>query len=277
MFIGMLFVTIGMISIYDLWGALAMEVPWQVWPIGVIIVGVLFMVRQKGLAGVAIGLLLVLGIFSAGWQCCDDLESREVVRGFELDGARYVDLSLSYGVGDIVLGSSDYDEIIFTANTRDFEDPKIEEEVFEDGEKKVISISRESGAGFGDDENWKIFLGDGVVYDLDLEYGVADVSLDFRGLDIRKVDISQGVSDTRIVFGDYPTKAYVEGGVSDVDFEFAEDSGVVIEVDGGLLDKDFDGFERRDGKYYSEGYVEGGDNIEVRFEGGVTDLRSIFY
>ncbi|MBT6690491.1 hypothetical protein HN903_02180 [archaeon] len=276
LFFGMLFAAFGLIGIFDLWGFLAISLPWQVWPIGLIVVGVLFMVRQKGLAFIGILLLIVLGIFSSGWDCCAG-ESRDFSRHVDLNGSEYVDLNLEYGAGSIVLGESGYaDEIIFWATTSG-EDPVIEERMIESEAKKIIDISRGDGVNLGDNESWKIFLSDSVIYDLDMEYGVADVSLDLRGLKINKLEISQGVSDSRIVFGDYPTVAKIEGGVGDIDFEFAEGSGVVIEVEGGLLDKDFDGFVKRDGKWYSEGYDEDGENIVVSFEGGIVDLGASFY
>ncbi len=275
LFFGVLFVMLASFSLLGLWETLSLEVPWQTWPIGLIVVGVLFMVNKKGLAFVALGLMAVLGIFSAGMMCCGELgEDRVFEQSFDLEDAQYVDLSLSYGAGNIYLAGSDRDDISFEAFTRDFDDPEIKER--RDGVEKSIEISRGSGS-IGGENKWILDLSREVIYDLDLEYGIADVELDLKGLNVERLDISQGVSDTRIVFGEYPCKVDVEGGVSDIDFEFAEGSGVVIEAEGGLLDRDFDGFVKRNGKYYSDGFDEDGENIEIRFDGGVSDLNSKFY
>ncbi|MBS3087254.1 hypothetical protein J4226_01545 [Candidatus Pacearchaeota archaeon] len=277
LFVGILFTFFGVLGVFDLWSFFEVSLPWQVWPIGLIVVGVLFMIRQKGLAFVCVGLLLFLSIFSSGWECCGGT-SRDFTREFDLRGVDYVDLSVNYGVGNIVLSKSDYDKIIFEGATGDLNGPKIDEEVFEDGEKKVIEVSRGEDIRMGEKEEWRFFLGDDVFYNLDFEYGMSDVSLDLRDLKVDSLSISQGVSDTRVVFGEYPSVVEIDGGVSDITLEFANGSGVVVEVKGGLLDADFDdGFAEKDGKWYSEGYDEDGENIEVSFDGGVSDLKVSFY
>ncbi len=274
MFFGVLFCMLALISIFGLWHIFSVEVPWQTWPIAMIVVGVLFMCNQKGFALAGIAMMIMLGLFSTGWDCCGDLEKRTFEERFDLEGVEYVDLVLEYGVGDIYLVGEDRDDILFSAFTNDFDDPVTRMQM--EGAEKRIDVSRGS-SGIGRDDRWSFYLGRDVVYDLVLEYGVADVVLDLRDLDVERLNILQGVSDTRIVFGDYPSVVKMEAGVSDIDFEFREGSGVVIEVEGGLLDKDFEGFVRKGGKWYSEGFEEDGENIVIEFEGGVGDLGSKFY
>lgn len=277
LFFGILFVFLGLAGIFNFFSVLTFGVPWQTWPVGLIIVGVLFMLNEKAFAFLGIFLLLILGIFNGLFFVGEHyIEEREFVYEFDVDDFEKVELDLNYGAGSIVLGGSGYgDKIYFMGTTMDFDDPRIRESFR--GDVKEIMISREGGVGFGDEEAWKIFLAEDVVYDLDLEYGVSDVSLDLRELGVESLEISEGVSDTEIWFGDYSTFVDIDGGVSDVEFFFAEGSGVVIDVDGGLIDKDFYGFERRGGKWYSEGFDEGGENIVIEFDGGVSDIGSNFY
>ncbi len=275
LFFGVLFVIFGLIGVFDWWGFFSVELPWQVWPIGVIMVGVLFMLNRKDLAFVCVGLLLVLGVFSAGLNCCEKLNMQNFEREFELNDSDVVDLDLSYGMGEVVLSKGeDSDKISFSGTT--FSSPAVKESL--DGKVKRISVSRDSDEyGIMEGGEWAFELGDDVIYNLKLEYGVSDVELDLRGLRVDRLDIGQGVSDTRIIFGTHSTEAFIEGGVSDFDFEFDEYVSVVIYVDGGLLDVDFEGFEKRDGAYYSEGFDAKKGVVSVRFNGGVSDLSSEFY
>jgi hypothetical protein len=275
LFFGILFVVFGLAGIFDLWSGLVFEVPWQVWPIGLIVVGVLFIANRRGFAFLGIGLLLVFGIFNGVFYVADNVEVRDFVYGFDVGEFDRVDLSLNYGAGSLILGRSDYsDKIYFEGVTADFEDPRVIERV-EDGVKEIL-ISRNGGVCFGDDEVWRVFLADDAVYDLDFEYGVSDVSLDLRGLDVDRLEIGEGVSDTEIWFGDYPSDVEIQGGLSDVELKFSGDVGVVIRADGGLVDKDFDGFEKRGSRWYSLGYDEDGESIDIRFNGGVGDLSAEF-
>lgn len=274
MFVGIMFVIIGLFSIFNVWSVLTFDVPWQTWPIAAITIGVLFIFDKKGFAFAAIGMVIILSVFSGGWNCCGQSEKRIFEERFDLADIDVVNLNLEYGVGNIYLVGEDRDDILFRVSTRDFEDPVISAQI--DNVTKRIDVSRDS-SGVSKKDRWSFYLGEDVVYDLNLEYGVADVSLDLRDLDVRRVNISEGVSNTRIVFGEGPVAVFIDGGVSNVDFEFLRDSGVVIRVDGGLLDRDFEGFEKRGGDYYSEGFVEGGENIVIEFDGGVGNLNSRFY
>lgn len=275
LFFGFLFVVLGVVGIFDLWDFFSLNLPWQVWPVGIIVVGVLFMIRQKGLAFSVALLLLLLSVFSIGWECCGDFEQVEFSHEFGLEGIEYVDLDLDYGVGTLNVFRGE-DNILFSGMTSEFSEPDIFESA--QGDSKKIRISKESeGFAFGDDDEWRLELGRDVRYNLDFHYGVADVKMDLRGLEVDELEITQGVSDSEIIFGEYPSVVKLDGGVSDVDLVFPEGYGVVIEVDGGLLDKDFDGFDKRGGKWYSKGYDEDGQNIVVRFDGGVSDISARFY
>jgi hypothetical protein len=277
LFFGILFFLLGLIGIFNLWDFFSLNLPWQVWPVGIIIVGVLFMVRQKGLAFVVVGLLIILGIFSSGWECCGDFEKVEFSHDFDLVGVDYVDLNLDYGIGDLsVSRGNNESKILFSGMTDEFSEPDIFESI--DGNVKEIRISKEGeGFGFNQDDKWSLELGEDAFYNLEFHYGVADVEMDLRGLNVDELKVTQGVSDSKIIFAEYPSVVRLDGGVSDIDLVFPEKYGVVIAVGGGLLDKSFDGFERRGGKWYSEGYDEMGENIDVRFDGGVSDLKASFY
>jgi len=275
LFFGILFVVFGLVGIFNLWDFFAVNLPWQVWPVGLIVVGILFMVRQKGLAFVVVGLLIVLGIFSNGFDIGSCIESGEFGYEFGIEGVEYVDLILDYGVGSVNVSKGNDVGISFDGTTSGFSEPFVDKSIEENRMK--LYFGREDSANACGDHFWEIGLKDDIVYNLDLDYGVADVDLDFRGLNVSKLKISGGVSDTRIVFGEYPSDVEIQGGVSDFSFEFLEGTGVVIKADGGLVGKDFDGFVKRDGKWYSEGYDAAGENIIVRFNGGVGDLKADFY
>lgn len=270
---GILFVVFGLAGIFDLWGNLVFEVPWQVWPVGLIVVGILFIANQRGLAFLAIGLLMVFGIFNGVFYASENyMDGREFSYTFPIGSdAEKVYLNLDYGAGDLKVGSGEEGFILFSGETNDFEDPFMEKTVSDN--ESIFHISRNGAIGIGD-TRWVFGLDRNIVYDVELNYGVSDVELDLRDLKVDELKISEGVSDTKILFGDYPSKVLIQGGLSDVELVFYDDVGVVIKADGGLVSKDFDGFERRDGKWYNSFYDEDGENIEIRFNGGVGDLSA---
>jgi hypothetical protein len=93
-----------------------------------------------------------------------------------------------------------------------------------------------------------------------------------RGLNIDSVDIDCGVSNTDIIFGNESVDVDISSGVSDFNFEFTEDVGIVVEAKGGLVDVKLKDFTRIDDRYYSPNYVRGEEMIRINVDSGVTSI-----
>jgi len=116
------------------------------------------------------------------------------------------------------------------------------------------------------------------VYDLDIDFGAAELDVDLRGLLVRSLDIDTGASDSHIIFGSYPTSVEINTGASSVEFEFPSNMHVIFDYDGGASSIDLDGFYKEDSIWYSDGFDNSSlDVISINIDAGASSIDGSFY
>jgi hypothetical protein len=282
MFSGIALIAIGVLFFLKVLGVINFSV-WEgyktYWPIGLILVGLALIFRAKWLAFV----FLFLTVLSGGLYVLGSVEVgelREVVKGvpFE-DGITTLDLRIGFGAGDMKIGDGSSEYLVrHEVKTSSSIDPEVRIE--KSGENAEVSIERR-GEGFAFwnqiKDDWNIEISSDVEVNLDLDYGAADATVDLENLKVRELDIDSGATSTEIIFGRFPTKVDIDTGASSLNLKFPEGMGVVIEVDGGAVSTNLDGFIKKDGKYYSEKYDENEGNIEVDIDAGASSIEGEFY
>ena len=72
-------------------------------------------------------------------------------------------------------------------------------------------------------------------------------------------------------------KVTLDTGASAIDLKFPSSIGVVIEIDGGAISTNMDGFTKDGDKYYSSSYSEELDSIDIQIDAGATSIEAGFY
>lgn len=130
---------------------------------------------------------------------------RTVTSARQLWGAEPVSVSLEYGAGELRVRPADravlyememrYDERCFIPVT-DF-----------DGDRRTLHLGLRTREGRRNNINLKegsratVSLTRSVPLDLKLEFGAGEADIDLGGLQLRRVDLSTGASETRVRFG----------------------------------------------------------------------------
>lgn len=91
------------------------------------------------------------------------------------------------------------------------------------------------------------------------------------------MDIDSGAASTEIVFEKYPTEVKIGAGASSFALYFPFGYQVKLEIDGGAISKDLNGFVKIDDFYFSQGYEEGSDSITVSIDAGAVSIDAGFY
>jgi hypothetical protein len=281
LFTGIVLIIIGIILVLKTTGVITIPI-WEqfgtFWPIGLILAGVAFMLRAKALGVVFIALTLILGGLFVVEQF-ENGETRELVQEIAYDSeVEYLELVLDFGAGDVSIVSGNNDYLVKNmVNTSDVEDPSFE--YTKDGNIAKLSISREgSFPQFARIKNeWDITVSSAPVISLDLDYGATSMEVDLKELKTEKIDIDSGATSTKIIFGSYATTVNIDAGASDLNFEFPSDVGVMIDLDGGAVSADLDGFKKTDGTYYSDGYDDKELKIYIDIDAGATSIKGKFY
>jgi cell wall-active antibiotic response 4TMS protein YvqF/uncharacterized protein DUF2154 len=256
------------------------------WPIGIILAGFALLIRLKFLAFCFIFITCLIGILyivDHNFVYHNDFEKIDNLRTIEKEivlenKTKYLDLDIDFGAGDIQLkkGSND---VLFknSVKTYNLNDPVLDYKTSNSNAK--IEISRNSYFNFFHPikENWDIEVSPNVKSDINFEVGASNIDIDLTNLQISNLDIDSGATKIKIKFNTYPTIVDIYTGASTVDLEFPQNIGIVIDIDGGAISKNLNGFIKEDNKYYSENYNEDLENIVVDINAGVTTINSKFF
>ncbi len=130
---------------------------------------------------------------------------------------------------------------------------------------------------FGDNNHNKVNLklNPDVIWDMKFEFGAGKADFDLSAYKIKNLSIKTGLTETDVKLGDKVDNldVKVESGLTDIEFQVPTTTGCRVEIDGGLNDKDFDGFIQKDGHWETPDYDKATKKITIKFEGGLQSLK----
>ena len=129
----------------------------------------------------------------------------------------------------------------------------------------------------GDDNDNKINLklNPTVLWDMNFEFGAGKADFDLSEYKVKNLSIKTGLTKTDVKLGDKVENldVKIESGLTDIEFKIPESVGCRIDIDGGLNDKDFDGFVQKNGHWETPDYDKSIKKINLNFEGGLQSLK----
>ncbi len=113
------------------------------------------------------------------------------------------------------------------------------------------------------------------VWSLKFNAGAADLEMDLSQFKVKKVDIDAGAASIDVKIGDKlkDVDVDIDAGASSITLRIPEKAACVIDVDTFLSDKTFDGFEKKNGKYYSYNYENNDTVIKISIDSAVSDVN----
>jgi hypothetical protein len=246
------------------------------WPIGLGLVGIALIMRARWLAF----LFLLLTILAGALYLTDSVvysDSRELTLNAKAEaGVESVDLTLGYGAGRLIIGSGSKEYFLRNnVTTRSTNDPVLA--YARNGTKALVDLKMAGSIpGFGKQELWDIELSPDVVYNIDMDYGASDCQIDISKLKVASMELESGATSTRIIFGDYPTNVKIGTGASSTHLLFPKGAGVVVSVEGGAISTNLDGFTKQGSNYFSPGFKDGGNNIQIEISAGAASVSGGF-
>ena len=130
---------------------------------------------------------------------------------------------------------------------------------------------------FGDNNHNKVNLklNSDVIWDMKFEFGAGKADFDLSAYKIKNLSIKTGLTETDVKLGDKMDNldVKVESGLTDIEFQVPTTAGCRVDIDGGLNDKDFDGFIQKDGHWETPDYDKATKKITIKFEGGLQSLK----
>lgn len=182
-------------------------------------------------------------------------------------------LNLQLGGGSVEINSTDKALINATIpNNRVWKDVR-----FSNGNKRAdIDIKQKSNfVHFGGNQSYDydFSLDDKLLWDIDIDTGAINGTMDFSNLMLSKLDIDMGASNLNLIFGDKSekTKVDIDGGVTNLEITVPKDIGVRIDIDGGIKNTNIRGigWKKIDGSYISPNYDEAAKKLEIDVDMGI--------
>ncbi|SHJ69352.1 LiaI-LiaF-like domain-containing protein [Paramaledivibacter caminithermalis] len=116
-------------------------------------------------------------------------------------------------------------------------------------------------------------LNNNVLWDIDIDTGAINGTLDFSSLKISKLDMDMGVSNLNLKFGDKQdyTKVDIDGGISNLEITIPENLGVKADFDGGIKNTNISGlgWYKSGDSYISPNYENAEKKLEIDVDTGI--------
>ncbi len=216
--------------------------------------------------------LIIVGLFIADHYVVGT--PRHLTQTIPGAGITEAELKVTFGAGKLVIDGGNEKYLVENkVTTSDSADPRMD--LTKNGTKARI-VAERRGYVPGGEEKWEMGLSPKVNFRIDVDYGATDFEADLSSLKVSSIELRSGAARTGITFGNFPTKLTIETGASAVEFKFPKDAGVMIDMSGGAISSDLNGLRKEGNRYFSTGYQEGGNNIEVTVKAGASSIKTVF-
>jgi hypothetical protein len=117
------------------------------------------------------------------------------------------------------------------------------------------------------------------IWNIEIDAGAAELNLDFSSFKVKKLNINAGAASIDIKIGDKMNFANIDvsAGAAEITLRIPKDLGCKLMIDSFLTDKDFDGFIKKNGDYYTDNYDNSDKKIRINIDSAISDLNIIRY
>lgn len=257
------------------------------WAIGLILAGILIMLKQKIIGIIILTISIILGCLIL---CAPSDYSNEIIIEHESllinESFETLNYDVEFGAGKLYIKSFENEKIevdvISTSSINqelilkydDIDEKEAEIEIYQNHKDGFEIISEMFNNEAINQLNISI-NNNTNVQELELEFGAAEAVVDLRNLNIKELDLGFGASDVTIYF-ENDIEASINCGASDIKLLFPKNKNIVIDSQGGLIDINLDNFKKINNKYYNNYEAENQD-IEIKIEAGVSSISGRYY
>lgn len=297
---GIILIAIGIIALlvtfFDVdivWSELA-----KFWPVFIIIFGVSLLPLNKVLKSVSVIVIILISCLIYcnevnGNENTSDEMTSEVLLEEEIETQEFsapfkdniteASVEINYGAGVLYLNSP-VEELVKARNMSD----KISQNFYleyegshaeilfdvEDDNYQVNNVDEVKSNRFD------ISLNEAPIYDFELNLGACEMNFDFSEYKVSDIEINSGASNIDIKLGELfdSTRIVISTGVSKIRIGIPSNSGCRVECKSVLSLKDFDGFVKKSSNVYeTSNYSSAENNIEIEFEGAMSEIKVYRY
>lgn len=283
--IGIFFLIVNTRPGIDLW-----SIVFRYWPLILIFIGIgkifdSFIFRDRGgpandhISGVSVAFIALILVFAlAVWRGhkAGGRDFMHDTHAVESLGAREVTADIEMPAGQLTLAGGD-SRLLDSDFSYDREEgtPGVSYSV-NDGHGQLTITQEGHHVHFGSTRNtWSLHLGGEEPLDLKLKMGAGQSDLDFRGLNLHRLEVNIGAGQMTLdLRGPRASDldADVQGGVGSATILLPKGVGVSVHASGGIGSIDTDGLRRESGAYVNDAYGKSRTTINLEVHGGIGEI-----
>lgn len=281
-FWGLALVAVGVLYLVQNLGivSLNLQAVWQLWPLIIIAFGLSVLSAQHivwrivSLIFTILAIVLVVRFAVSDTPLFEPLQKNEVSINKSNNKIKSAKINLNVGASELRIGSRNQSEIANVKLESDIATLDTQS-LFAD-DIQSISIAMKGNFRFKKSSLKSIFdisLSRSLPVSLDINLGATSADIDVAEAMASSIEIDAGASDLVVKMGDKVAMSSlsIDSGASSILVKVPYSSGVYLKMDGGLVSKNFDGFEKReDDIFATNGYETAVNKIEIDANIGVS-------
>lgn len=293
LFWGLLIILIGALLLLSNLGIYDFNVGriWQLWPIIIIGIGV-SMLSLKGWLAVLISGLLILGTLAAvvfvtttNSESTSRLEKQNIsIESTAEDADEAGEVVIDTGAATLNVSSDSSVSFADASLISDIQSLRHTDKTV-NGQRKVVIRTEGNSRSWSFNPNGfqnklNVDLTENKLIDLTIDAGAAKIDSDLSGVMLRKLLVDMGAASADIKLGDKTERMEVsiDAGASSITLRIPKNSGVRVEVDGGLSSRDFEGLkEVSDDVYESDDFDTAKNQIVIKADTGASSFKIVRY
>lgn len=262
----------------------------RLWPLILIAVGVDILVGRRSGVGGVLSIIVILGMFAAGvWfvSTTDPSLNYEITTKYidqALNGATEADISISFGVGELYVGSHSKADSLIQGVLELLDETNLRDDFRIVGDKAVFTLRGNEGndippriftSGIRNESlAWELKINNEIPVELNIDTGVGRSVIDLRGLLLTGLELNLGVGQMEVFMpaeGDFTGR--IEGGVGELIIRIPASTAIRVRVNTGLGGVSVQGdFNRSGDTYTSNSFDPDADYIELFVSGGIGSI-----
>lgn len=256
------------------------------WPLILVVIGVNIIFRRNGLIKGLVWLVFLAVLISysyfyeGGGTGAGRTDTRNLTAGTAVNVEKHAetqDATLRLAIGGVKLQVDSDTSNLLDASLQD-KDIK-HSYSFTEGSRSASIVFEKDRYDFntfkvGYNEPNVFHLNPDVIWNLDVDTGATDGSLDLSKLKVSEINMNMGAANMKLTLGSYSTVLNIKAGMSNIDITIPADTGIKVKLDGGLNSTNMDGpgWSHEGGYYKSPGYDDKQFKIEADVDMGVGKL-----
>jgi hypothetical protein len=264
----------------------------RLWPLLLVAIGLDLLLGRRSGVWAGITVVIVLALFSGGYWLVEtstsiwtgDLLVHEISQ--DLSDAERGEVYIQMGVGILEIDGFSSESFLITGQIEVAEDEEVREEYEVKRDTVIYELTTRGqeyypswlvNNGWEADKDWELSLNDNIDLDLSLDTGVGVSVIDVSELKINNLRVDSGVGETTVYLpgsGQYTVS--IDAGVGSVKVYIPSDIAVRLDLDTGLGENSVSGgFYLDNGFYYTEGFENAENYVEISIDGGIGEIDVI--